>query len=136
MPVLQGLWQRGKASGPGRYKWKNGNEYDGEWQNGRMHGQGTLKWQSGTKSRSALAWAIMDASRVETPCMSILQLGVLSKHVGRRSSAQGHEVTHEAGCTLQPEPLLGLSVQMHLWFGTLNMQEACEAAARHLVFGL
>ena len=45
--LVQGLWQRGKASGPGRYKWKNGNEYDGEWQLGRMHGQGTLKWLSG-----------------------------------------------------------------------------------------
>ncbi len=45
--VAQGLWQRGKAAGPGRYKWTNGNEYDGEWQSGRMHGQGTLKWLSG-----------------------------------------------------------------------------------------
>ena len=34
----QGLW-KGRPSGPGRYRWKTGNEYDGEWRDGRMHGQ-------------------------------------------------------------------------------------------------
>ena len=46
---LQGLWKLGRADGPGRYKWRNRNEYDGEWKNGKMHGQGTLKWGSGER---------------------------------------------------------------------------------------
>ena len=46
---LQGLWKSGKSHGPGRYKWKNRNEYDGEWKNGKMHGQGTLRWSSGER---------------------------------------------------------------------------------------
>jgi hypothetical protein len=47
----QGLWKNGKPEGPGRYRWVNGNEYDGEWRAGRMHGQGTLKWASGVHHR-------------------------------------------------------------------------------------
>lgn len=34
----QGLW-KGRPFGPGRYRWKNGNEFDGEWRDGKMHGQ-------------------------------------------------------------------------------------------------
>ena len=46
---LQGLWKAGKPDGPGRYKWRNKNDYDGEWRAGRMHGQGTLRWASGER---------------------------------------------------------------------------------------
>ncbi|MFM9816089.1 hypothetical protein ACKI16_47390, partial [Streptomyces scabiei] len=34
--VYEGLWKAGKCEGPGRYRWKNRNEYDGEWRAGRM----------------------------------------------------------------------------------------------------
>lgn len=34
----QGLW-KGRPNGPGRYRWRTGNEYDGEWRDGKMHGQ-------------------------------------------------------------------------------------------------
>ena len=46
---MQGLWKAGKPDGPGRYKWRNKNDYDGEWRAGRMHGQGTLRWASGER---------------------------------------------------------------------------------------
>ena len=47
--LSQGLWKADKPDGPGRYCWKNDNEYDGEWRNGTMHGQGTMKWASGAQ---------------------------------------------------------------------------------------
>lgn len=37
--MAQGLWKVGKPDGPGRYKWRNKNDYDGEWRAGKMHGQ-------------------------------------------------------------------------------------------------
>ena len=37
--IMQGLWKAGKPDGPGRYKWRNKNDYDGEWRAGKMHGQ-------------------------------------------------------------------------------------------------
>ena len=46
---VQGLWKGGKPDGPGRYKWRNKNDYDGEWRAGKMHGQGTLRWASGER---------------------------------------------------------------------------------------
>lgn len=50
--LVQGLWKNGKMEGPGRYCWKNKNEYDGEWRAGKMHGQGTIKWASGAPAES------------------------------------------------------------------------------------
>ena len=41
--------KKGVPEGPGRYKWSNGAEYDGEWRAGKFHGQGTYVWTSGEK---------------------------------------------------------------------------------------
>ena len=41
--------KKGVPEGPGRYKWSNGAEYDGEWRAGRFHGQGTYVWSDGEK---------------------------------------------------------------------------------------
>ncbi len=54
---LQGLWKNDKPDGPGRYCWKNKDEYDGEWRTARMHGQGTFKWSSGAGPRIAAFWS-------------------------------------------------------------------------------
>jgi hypothetical protein len=34
--------------GIGKYRWKSGNEYEGNWQNGKQHGRGVRTWPSGS----------------------------------------------------------------------------------------
>lgn len=50
-PALVCNFTLGLKSAPlsSRYRWSDGNEYDGEWKSGKMHGNGTFVWKSGER---------------------------------------------------------------------------------------